>query len=254
MPNATKQLNMKLKLENTFRPEVKKAFNVILRQFRLTVALTGIPPRISNFSSLWEVLLKNHYKRVQNRFKGVVKDLKQTPEDDLLELALQAWRDGQATGQTVIINDTTRVNMTDAMDEVRTEAAQAGRILSDQELANLSAARLARKFNGRTAGIIITETQSAAEMAKFAEVEIISGLRPRVLGGRDIDTPTTKRWLTVGDRRVRPIHRIANGQVKKLREPYVVNGELLMYPGDTSLGASVGNIANCRCISLYKFV
>lgn len=254
MPSATGQLNMKLKLENTFRPEVKKAFNVILREFRLTVALTGMPPRLTNYKALWEVLLKNHYRRVQNKFKGVVKSQKQSAEADMLELALQAWRDGQAAGQTVIINDTTRVNMADAMNEVRTEAANAGKILSDQEMANLSAARLARKFKGRTQGIIITETQSAAEMAKFAEVEVISGLKPRVLGGRDIDTPTTKRWLTVGDRRVRPIHRLANGQVRKLREPYVVNGQLLMYPGDSSLGATVDNIANCRCISLYKFV
>lgn len=61
-------------------------------------------------------------------------------------------------------------------------------------------------------------------------------------------------WLTARDARVRrptpssPFdHRHADGQIARIGEPFLVSGERLRYPGDRSLGASAGNIINCRC-------
>lgn len=62
-----------------------------------------------------------------------------------------------------------------------------------------------------------------------------------------------KCWVTIGDHRTRDWHIQAGidyGDVQKaipIDEPFIVNGEKLMYPGDTSLGASPNNIYNCRC-------
>jgi len=70
-----------------------------------------------------------------------------------------------------------------------------------------------------------------------------------------------REWSTAGDQRVRPWpgsknrrfnHREADRQKRKQREPFVVSGEKLMTPGDTSLGASAGNVVRCRCIVLYN--
>jgi hypothetical protein len=64
-------------------------------------------------------------------------------------------------------------------------------------------------------------------------------------------TLDVKVWGTMGDDKVRPAHEDADGQEQPLDQPFIVDGEMLMYPGDTDLGASAGNVCNCRCSSVY---
>lgn len=61
-----------------------------------------------------------------------------------------------------------------------------------------------------------------------------------------------KFWSHVNDKKTRDWHReageIYNSENKiPYDEPFVVNGEKLMFPGDSSLGASGHNVYNCRC-------
>lgn len=58
-----------------------------------------------------------------------------------------------------------------------------------------------------------------------------------------------KRWSALFDN-TRPAHATANGQTVPIEQPFIVDGEQLMHPGDFSRGASIGNIANCNCSSL----
>lgn len=55
-----------------------------------------------------------------------------------------------------------------------------------------------------------------------------------------------KRWVTRHDSKVRETHAAADRQVKRLEEPFVVGGELLMYPADTA--GSPALTLNCRCV------
>lgn len=59
----------------------------------------------------------------------------------------------------------------------------------------------------------------------------------------------TKVWRDVHD--AVPPERIqhweASGQEVPYDEPFIVGGEMLMYPGDLSMGASGWNVYNCRC-------
>lgn len=249
MKSVTRQVSLKLKLERIFKPEVSKVFNGILRDFRITVATTGQPPTIDNYRSVWETVLKNHFYRVQKTFTGVVKQV-----DDMTLRVFLNWRNKYAPEDATFINLTTRVNMVESIQAALNQAAEDFKILSNRELSADATAILKRKLKTRIDRIINTETQKAAEAAKFMEAEVLSGVTPRILGGGGNEpTGTTKRWTTVGDKFVRNLHREANGQVRKLNEPYLVGGEYLMHPGDTSLGASIGNVANCRCVSTYRF-
>lgn len=258
MASITKQLVMKLMLERIFKPEIKRIFNSILQDFRVIVATTGFPPQSNLYKPVWEVVLKKHYRRVQKKFSGLIdlskeeKQLEEEDKDELFLLSLLAWRDKQAPKQADIINNTTQFNMSDAITMAREQAAAEGKILSNRELAAAATALLKRKFRGRVSGIAMTETQSSAESTKFIEAEVLSDLTPRIVGGGLAVTLSTKSWTTVGDNKVRPIHKSVNGQMKKLNEPYIVNSQFLMHPGDSSLGASVDNVANCRCISTYS--
>lgn len=63
-----------------------------------------------------------------------------------------------------------------------------------------------------------------------------------------------KVWLATGDHRTRPDHAEADGQQVGMDEPFDVGGEQLLYPGDTSLGASAREVCNCRCTQYYARV
>lgn len=56
-----------------------------------------------------------------------------------------------------------------------------------------------------------------------------------------------KRWRSASQERTRRTHREANNQVVPFDEPFIVGGEKLMFPGDSSLNASAKNLINCRC-------
>lgn len=56
-----------------------------------------------------------------------------------------------------------------------------------------------------------------------------------------------KEWLSTQDNRVRDTHSKAGGQIKAIDEPFEVGGYKMNYPGDTSFGAPIREIANCRC-------
>ena len=67
---------------------------------------------------------------------------------------------------------------------------------------------------------------------------------------------THKRWVATHDDRVRGRrpqdqhdHLHMDGQTVPVDQPFrdPRSGELLMFPGDTRLGASLGEVANCRC-------
>lgn len=60
-----------------------------------------------------------------------------------------------------------------------------------------------------------------------------------------------KTWLTMQDNRVRDSHKAALGQRVPFDKPFQVGQSLLMYPGDTSLGAALKEIIRCRCWVSY---
>jgi hypothetical protein len=66
-----------------------------------------------------------------------------------------------------------------------------------------------------------------------------------------------KSWLDMRDKRVRPTHVEAGRRYGAasipVNEAFIVGGSRMMYPGDTSLGAPVREIAHCRCSAQYIF-
>ncbi|MDD4575241.1 MAG: phage minor head protein [Bacteroidales bacterium] len=65
--------------------------------------------------------------------------------------------------------------------------------------------------------------------------------------GEKLGFKMKREWVATTDERTREEHADADGQQVDMDEPFTVGGEQLMYPGDTSLGASAGNTINCRC-------
>jgi HK97 family phage portal protein len=106
----------------------------------------------------------------------------------------------------------------------------------------------------------------ASKYDDFSEYRAMTAARTEVnaaanygsqLAAESTGLPIVKRWLSYVDDRTRGgengcDHISADGQERELHQPYDVSGEQLMFPGDTSLGASAGNIVNCRCTETYE--
>ena len=105
--------------------------------------------------------------------------------------------------------------------------AQAGRILR-KKFRNMSVMNAKR--------IVRTESVNAANFAtNMTAVDVF---------GKD---NLIKEWITSMDGRERQAHAAANGQQVNMNEKFIVMGEQLSHPGDSS--GSAGNVINCRCTS-----
>lgn len=85
----------------------------------------------------------------------------------------------------------------------------------------------------RTARTAVTAAQNGGRQATMNSAKAM-GIKLR------------KRWVAAKDGRTRDVHGKADGQTVQTDEPFVVGGELLMFPGDRT-SASGWNIYNCRC-------
>lgn len=63
-----------------------------------------------------------------------------------------------------------------------------------------------------------------------------------------------KEWVSANSEKTREWHAAADGQRVMTKEPFIVGGEMLLFPGDASLGATGQNIYNCRCTRVNHVV
>lgn len=81
-----------------------------------------------------------------------------------------------------------------------------------------------------------------------ARTEIISSSNAGTLQGyKESGVVIGKEWSSTKDERTRDHHKEAEGQRVKLNEPFVIDGDLLDYPGDNSYDAKASNVIQCRC-------
>lgn len=254
MTSAQQDLKDTLKLEAKFRPELRKYNNEVVHAFRVEYIKSGNVLNLALFDDQLEQLLTNHYDRASEVFSDRVSlelplDVAATDgEGEIIAAALAIWMLKRAKEQSDIINRTTQEEA-----GVSIEMALEDELAKDRiTVAALAAVFLKRKVRARETTTVMTETGTVVEAAKATEAEVLLGLPPTIGGGSPRRSKVAKEWWTVGDDRVREAHLAADGQTVQVGEPYTVGGEKLMQPKDTSLGASLGNVAGCRCSSIVK--
>ena len=267
-----KWLKIKMRLEGTFERDVRSYFAEQYKRVRSGRQSVSISP-----------VLARHYDRVVKAVR--LGATKQEEESFGLQEAIAAFLLGRGDDQAQIINAKTRSNITQAINIARQELADMGIAVPGPGVLERVSSRVFRNINnGRVGNIVTTETQMAVEAireeyersaSRMMEEAIERGdkaLAERAAERSDglklgeivdrFDTASAaaltemrnrqeKTWVTMGDRRVRSWHEAANFQTVPVNEPFIVDGERLMHPGDTSLGASVRNIARCRCIDVW---
>ena len=262
---ANRVLRQKLKLEKTFARELASYFAEQKRRKKTGKEISSIKP-----------VLERHYKRIVKEFTGV--KIKQDVQNKISE-SFEFIIAGKAQQRAEEIDKITEDRWKRSIQAARDQEPDA-----TEETLLLIALQIFRNYNkNRVQTISISETQTVSESVRFEitkavhlEMEqiILEQNRQRAKELYDLSGDYTsyqiyneidikpeailtgllltakKKWMTMGDARVRDIHNAANGQEQYYLEPYQVGGELLMFPGDGSLGASAKNLVNCRCVSV----
>lgn len=191
-----------------------------------------------NLRDALNAALQAHYKRVIRVFtgefldeskSGVVLETKLSIEDFLVSLA--AFISERGLRASRIISN----NLRDRLIDVLLDANEQG--LGERETAKIIRSKGLADTVARSRTIARTETHTAATNAS-REAALQIGATRHV-------------WQSVVDKRTRTSHKSANGQSRPINQPFDVGDSQLLYPGDTSLGASAEEVINCRCQPLY---
>lgn len=245
------ELNTKLRLERKLLGELKLFNRSLVRAVARDLAV-GRPPNALVMRPEVEAMLTRQYDRVGPIFGKSIAD--QLPDEDKptdierqrIAQALTAYYAQRGQEQAGIISDTNQREVEESVVMAQELPESNSRV----EFGLLAGVILARKLATRAPTIAMFETQASAEAAKLTEAQVLTFQPPSVIGGTPSQAEVKKTWGTVGDERVRPEHRAADNQDQDLNAPFIVGGQQMRYPGDTSLGASLKNVINCRCSSI----
>lgn len=264
----------KNQFEKSMITKLNSFFLVVSRDFEDIYSSTGQVQNFNIYTDDMTALLKTSYRQSSRWFQDnlkreLVKNAEEQEGTDNEELANTLVEERNAidinlknlilsailirTGQqaTEILGTTEKVIAKNVLNTL-VDAAEEGEILTNEQVARRATPKIRQENLNRSSGIAQTEIQWSSEGSKQAEGEMFEDqlLREGVVD-REGQTPfLEKTWITMGDNVVRESHRLANGQKRRIKEPYLVQGQLLMRPGDTSLGATLDNVIRCRCVSV----
>jgi hypothetical protein len=265
---ARKYVKIKISLESPFKRELRSYFSEQSARVRFGLPIETIEP-----------VLDGHYKRIVFKITG----LRIKQDDSVLEDRILLLLFGRAALRAEWIDKTTNKLLQRSITVATQTITESGGELTTREL-NILTSRILQNYNkNRVGGIAVFETQALTEKIRD-ELTVIATEKMniaifeenRILAQEAADLAESirlqeiaddvgdisagelflglklleKTWVTMGDKRVRLWHQQANFQTVSVNAPFIVHRELLMYPGDMSLGASLDNVSGCRCVTV----
>lgn len=268
---AQRQDDLDLALESTMQRSLNSLTRTIVDNFAILYATTGQIIDISNYINELEAILTKTYRKVNNEFSQVYLDSlideknkaatesRQNRLNDVIKIrnktepiilaSLIGWSQLQAPQQRAFISNTWDKIIRKNVDDTMAEQIMNEKPIDNETIANKTKKPLNDELKIHNELISTQEVQTATENAKYTEV---NELNTSLKTNQTIAERIEKVWVTMGDLKVRDAHMRANNQRREINDPFLVGGELLMYPKDTSLGASMANVINCRCKSVYQ--
>lgn len=94
-------------------------------------------------------------------------------------------------------------------------------------------------YRSEDRAMLVAENEANSAINYFEYKEAVAGGKKR------------KQWITQRDDRVRDTHKEVNGETIPIDNAFIVGDSLMEFPKDTSYGASINEIAGCRCTIKY---
>lgn len=285
---AAKDLEKKLRLEKPLGVQTRTILRNMATDLSNGFAATGVILDASHYEDDFVGVLKPTYRKAEKQFGSTITDDLEDELDDedpeetedrsflLGAIYLIARREGKTpaekiaeikhdkndklfdfTTETVpkraaLITSTNQSEIDRSIAKATAEAiAEDVTTASRASIADRAGKIFKESSMYRGAMIATTEVQTAAEGSKSIEAETYGDELSDLEDTGSAKVDHRKEWHTQGDEKVREAHVLADLQEVDADEPFIVDGEELMYPSDTSLGASAGNTINCRCSAMY---
>lgn len=254
---VSQDLALKLQLEVRLAADMRRIFKGISKEVRQHVAVSSSTPKASDYLIEIEGALRTHYRRIVKSFAWNlresleksfgVQEAKALSDDEIAKRIEQYVKD-RAEGQSLYITQTTQREIDEVVGLVL--AASIGMNVSQEAIALAAEREFFARAAARADIIGATETSAAAEGIKYLEASTLAK-QDEPVGGVDLKKEMVKQWDSILDEKTRLNHAVADGQRRHIDDPFDVGGQKLMVPGDTSLGATLDNIINCRCSVQY---
>lgn len=165
--------------------------------------------------------------------KSTARDLrkaKAAEDDDLWAETLRDYAEQRAGENIVSVTDTLRDDLVNILREEM--LADPGIGVEKLTKRIYSRYQLLAKWQARR----IAQTETMIAMADAAAT-----------AAGTLDISFTKQWCISGLGNTRESHQVMDGVEVDQDEPFELEGGLVMYPHDTSLGAAADEIINCAC-------
>lgn len=247
----------KKQLELELKSNLTSFFDKIVSDFEIIYSETGQTFGAEAYNSELVSLLLNHYRKVVNTFGYSLTDREEIEDSKLEKILASAfilYSLNRSNRQSEIISLTTDKDIDKAVDEATAFLLLNGLSTSRDSVTEEASRRLRSMLNSRTTVISNVETQSPAEESRFIERVALSGDSPYggIEGtGLELYKNPTKMWVSRLDEKTRDAHFLADGQTVPYSGLFIVKGQYLRFPGDMTFGATMDNIANCRCEVQY---
>lgn len=261
---ADNEFALKISIEASLSPLLASLFDSIVSISTNSYLQNGVIPTATDYLSNFNDFFDTLYTTTVSQFRDSLNDEMSSFEINSVnpnftnqDLISQVQNNSDLKIDSFIqvnssenANQVTQTNQEDIDNALAIAiASQLANGLNRAETANVFSAQLSSYFNGRSGTILATGVQNASEGSKQIVSEqystIVKTIDPNATGA-------VKIWVTKMDDKVRVSHREANFQSQLINTPFIVQDELLRYPGDTSMGASLNNVINCRCVSVFS--
>lgn len=242
--DAALQDRLSARFERALRVEIAKTMREVADAYEKRGEL-AITLAVQEHSAGIQRTLEADYRLVASHFgKRLLNEAKSYSGPDVIKASLSE-RLGFAVGafiSRVIASKVTQIN--------RTTESQIRSIIRGGLDEGLGVDKIGKRIRETAAPmsalrahiIARTETHTAANFGAQTAAEL-TGLDMR------------REWVSASDERTRDTseadHVDANGQIVGMKEPFIVSGERLMFPGDPA--GSAANIINCRCSVVFIY-
>lgn len=248
---------LKMALEVKFEKDLRKFFNLIADEFEKTFKRDNMVINPAIYKSQLIDTMRKHMGKAAARFEnGLRNDIKDDNPDVFFSPTIEQevrLTNSNSIGREIedasqFITRSINNDLTAVVAASVAFFAQNNIAASKDSIAKEATKRFKQRTDARPALIAQTEIQFAAEMAKENEAKIVATDTMVDIDGVPIpEIKIIKVWNSTLDGKTRPSHAVADGQARKLDDPFTVQGQSMQFPKDTSMGATADNVINCRC-------
>lgn len=277
---AKEEIELKKALEQLLTADLIEFYRQLADDFATVYSATG---EILNLNESYldelKALLKKNYRKVGNFFgRSTRQSIEDIIDFDIYEPIPEVVnqldnRIGMALGALFLLrsddiapkiaNTVKEEIITKTQNEILKtieKAREAGvpPTIDNAEIAGTVGEQIKEWGENHAPTVSVTEVQAVAEESKYTEQEEIvkdtAESDDNEYDLTELQAGAEKLWITAGDEKVRASHQAVDATLIPADALFTTGaGSLMRYCGDMSLGASLSDVINCRCETIFRY-